>query len=65
MESKNNGYTVLYVEICNKYDSLLKINDRHKAIQLLYVSYMNPAIITISVRHPKYTILYVSLFHKK
>ena len=25
MESKNDSYTVLYVEICNKYDSLLKI----------------------------------------
>jgi len=25
MENKKNGYTVLYVEICNKYDSLLKI----------------------------------------
>ena len=25
MESKNDSYTILYMEICNKYDSLLKI----------------------------------------
>jgi hypothetical protein len=29
MESKSDSYTVLYLEICNKYDSLLKIEYEH------------------------------------
>jgi len=29
MESKNDSYTILYIEICNKYDSLLKIEYEH------------------------------------